>query len=203
MSEMSENFLEAQDPFALFDLWMSEAETAEVNDPNAMSLATIDDKGLPDVRMILLKGSDARGFVFYTNEDSTKGVQLNSNPKAAICLHWKSLRRQVRARGIIEPVSSEEADAYFATRSRDSQIGAWSSRQSRPFAGENDLEEAIKQNQERFGEGEVPRPPFWKGYRIRPLEIEFWFDQNFRLHDRILFTRDHIESPWQKQRLFP
>jgi len=203
MTEATKDFLETEEPFALFGAWMAEAEKAEINDPNAMSVATMDADGLPDVRIVLLKGFDDTGFVFYTNEGSAKGQQLKEHPKAAMCLHWKSLRRQIRARGAVTPVSMAEADDYFATRSRASQIGAWSSQQSRPFQGKDDLREAVDRNTERFADGEVPRPDYWKGFRIEPLQIEFWLDQPYRLHDRIVFSRSCPDAPWTKQRLFP
>lgn len=203
MSDPNKSFLEATNPFALFSDWMAEAHSAEPNDPNAMSVATIDGAGLPDVRVLLLKGFDERGFVFYTNEGSAKGGQLAGQPKAALNFHWKSLRRQVRVRGPVSQVTNAEADAYFATRSRVSQIGAWSSKQSQAFSGENDLAEAVAENKIKFAEGDVPRPPFWKGYRVTPLYIEFWHDQPFRLHDRIVFRREECDGAFVKERLFP
>lgn len=203
MSENTGSFLETEEPFALFSAWMGEAEKTEINDPSAMSVATLDEGGMPDVRIVLLKGFDETGFVFFTNEGSAKGQQLQQNPKAAMCLHWKSLRRQIRARGSVSPVSLKETDDYFATRSRASQIGAWSSKQSRRFEGTDDLREAVARNTERFAGSEVPRPDFWKGFRIEPLYIEFWQDQPYRLHDRIVFSRLSMDEPWTRQRLFP
>jgi pyridoxamine 5'-phosphate oxidase len=163
-----------------------------------MALATVDADGLPDARMVLLKGVDSNGFVFFTNTESAKGLQLGAEPKAALLFHWKSLRRQVRVRGLVEPVSEAEADAYFASRARDSQIGAWASEQSRPMEGRFALEKRLK-----FGLGKVPRPPQWSGYRVAPLSLEFWRDRPFRLHDRLLFRREALDRPWDRARLFP
>lgn len=197
----SGEFTEASEPFELFAAWMKEAAASEPNDPNAMALATVDADGLPDVRMVLLKGADPSGFVFYTNTESAKGIELAANPRAALVLHWKSLRRQVRARGPVEPVSAEEADAYFASRPRDSRIGAWASQQSRPLESRFAFEKAIASYAAKFGLGEVPRPPHWTGYRIRPVAMEFWQDRPFRLHDRIRFTR--TADGWSRDRLYP
>ena len=191
------------DPFARFAAWLKEAEASEPNDPNAMALATVDETGLPDVRMVLLKGFDARGFVFYTNLESAKGRELAAVPKAALCFHWKSLRRQVRIRGPVEPVGAEEADAYFATRPRGSQIGAWASEQSRPLESAFALEKRVAEFTARFGFGTVPRPPHWSGFRVRPLSIEFWRDRPFRLHERIHFARDALDASWRTARLYP
>lgn len=192
-----------KDPIALFQAWMAEARQAELNDSNAMSLGTVDASGMPDVRMVLLKGVDERGFVFYTNSESAKGKQLAQTPKAALCLHWKSLRRQVRVRGEITRVSEEEADAYFASRARGSQIGAWGSDQSRPAANRDALEAKVKAAEDRFDGKDVTRPPHWFGYRVVPVAIEFWRDRPYRLHDRLLFTRESVEDVWNTQRLFP
>ncbi len=197
----SGDFTEAQEPFRLFAAWMGEAVASEPNDPNAMALATVDREGLPDVRMVLLKEATEAGFVFYTNTESAKGLELAANPKAALVLHWKSLRRQVRARGIVTQVSAEEADAYFASRPRDSRIGAWASQQSRPLESRFAFEKAIATYAAKFPVGAVPRPPHWTGYRIRPVQIEFWHDRPFRLHDRVRFTR--TEEGWARTRLYP
>jgi len=199
----AEDFTQASDPFALFRSWMAEAEAAEPNDPEAMALATVDAQGLPDVRMILLKGADERGFVFYSNRDSAKGVELAANPKAALLFYWKSLGRQIRMRGPVEPTTAAEADAYFATRRRESRIGARASAQSRPLASRALLEEEVMRLTEAFGDGEVPRPDYWRGYRLVPLEIEFWKSGDFRLHDRIVFRRGSPREPWTRTRLYP
>ena len=191
------------DPFARFAGWLKEAEAGEPNDPNAMALATVDETGLPDVRMVLLKGFDSRGFVFFTNLESAKGRELTAVPKAALCFHWKSLRRQVRIRGPVEPVDAEEADAYFATRPRGSQIGAWASEQSRPLESAFALEKRVAEFTARFGFRTVPRPPHWSGFRVRPLVIEFWPDRPFRLHERIQFSREALQAPWRTARLYP
>ena len=193
---------DAADPIALFVTWLDEARVGEPNDPNAMALATVDADGMPDVRMVLLKDVDERGFVFYTNLQSAKGVQLAANPKAALLFHWKSLRRQVRVRGTVEPVSPEEADAYFATRARSSQIGAWASDQSRPMGDRLALEKRIAAYTARFGLGRPPRPPQWSGFRLRPQSMEFWRDRPFRLHERLAFSRQD-DGRWATSRLFP
>ena len=190
-----------QDPYALFAAWMEEATRSEPNDPNAMALATADAEGRPSVRMVLLKGVDARGFVFYTNLESRKGQQLQANANAALCFHWKSLRRQVRVEGAVEPVTAAEADAYFDSRARDSRIGAWASRQSRPMEGRWELEKRVAQYAAKFGLGHVPRPEHWSGFRVLPARIEFWTDKPFRLHERIEFLRSG--DGWTTQRLFP
>ncbi len=182
---------------------MAEAQKSEPNDPNAMALATVDPDGLPNARMVLLKGHDARGFVFYTNTESQKGTELLSAMKAAGLFHWKSLRRQVRLRGPIEIVSDAEADAYFQSRPRDSRIGAWASQQSRPLESRFALEKAVAGYAAKFGLGEIPRPPHWTGFRIRPVSMEFWKDGAFRLHDRVQFRRDAPEGGWTKARLYP
>lgn len=191
------------EPFELFANWLQDARKKEINDANAMALATADADGLPDVRMVLLKDVDAEGFVFYTNLESAKGEQLAENAKAALCFHWKSLRRQVRVRGPIEPVSAEEADAYFNSRARDSRIGAWASKQSRPLESRFALEKAVAREAARFGLSEVPRPDHWSGFRLKPVSIEFWRDRPFRLHDRMTFRRDDFSSPWSITRLYP
>ena len=191
------------DPFALLAAWMAEAEKSEPNDPTAMALATVGRDGMPSVRMVLLKGFDPAGFVFYTNLESRKGEQLLAHPKAALCLHWKSLRRSARVEGTVARVSDEEADAYFASRPRASRIGAWASRQSRPLAGRFELERRVAEYTARFGLGEIPRPPFWSGFRVVPLRIEFWKDGAFRLHDRLVFRRSAVEENWTIESLFP
>lgn len=198
---MSSDFTAAADPIALFSEWLGEATASEPNDPNAMALATVDADGLPDVRMVLLKGHDARGFVFFTNFESAKGRELLGQPKAALCFHWKSLRRQVRVRGAVTLVDTEEADAYFASRSRGSRIGAWASKQSRPLESRFALEKAVAVWTAKFGISEIPRPEYWSGFRIEPAAIEFWSDGMFRLHDRVLFTRSG--DGWEKTRLYP
>ncbi|MCZ3375393.1 pyridoxamine 5'-phosphate oxidase [Rhizobium sp. AG207R] len=206
---MSENgltsgdFTEQNEPFSLFASWLREAETTEPNDPNAVALATVDKDGLPNVRMVLLKGFDSDGFVFYTNFESQKGQEILSQKKAAMCFHWKSLRRQVRLRGLVEVVSDKEADEYYKTRPRGSRIGAWASKQSRPLEGRFALEKAVAEYTARYAIGDIPRPPYWSGFRIRPLSIEFWHDRQFRLHDRIEFRRDVPEGAWQKVRMYP
>jgi pyridoxamine 5'-phosphate oxidase len=202
-SSTAVDFTEASDPLALFSAWMGEAEAAEPVDPEAMALATVDAEGLPDVRMILLKGADERGFVFYTNCESAKGNELAANPKAALLFYWKSLGRQIRLRGPVEPASDAEADAYFATRHRESRIGACASRQSRPLESRAALEAEVERLTKAIGDGPVKRPSYWRGYRVIPLEIEFWRHGAFRLHDRILFRRASAHDPWTKTRLYP
>jgi pyridoxamine 5'-phosphate oxidase len=200
---ISGDFTESGDPIALFEKWFAEAKAAEPNDPEAMALATVDATGLPDVRVVLLKAAGENGFVFYTNEQSAKGGELASNPKAALVMHWKSIRRQVRVRGAVERVSAQEADSYFATRSRPSQIGAWASDQSRPLDSRATFEARVAEVEKRFDGKEVTRPPHWGGYRIKPVQIEFWMDQPYRLHDRVKFTRNDAGDAWQKTRLYP
>jgi pyridoxamine 5'-phosphate oxidase len=191
------------DPFALFNDWLGEATASELNDPSAMALATVDADGFPDVRMVLLKGVGPEGFVFYTNLESAKGRQLALTPKAALLFHWKSLRRQVRVRGTVTTVEGADADAYFASRGRDSQIGAWASDQSRPLEGRLALERRVAAYALKFGVGPVPRPPHWSGFRIAPQTIEFWKDGAFRLHDRTLYSRSAMDAPWTTELLYP
>ena len=197
------DFTEATDPFALFQLWLEEAAGTEINDPEAMTLATVDAAGLPDARMILCKGVDTRGLVFYTNINSAKGRELKAQPRAAALFHWKSLRRQARFRGAVSEVTAAESDAYFASRPRGSQIGAWASAQSRPLPSRSDLEAAVHAYEQRFASTEVPRPEYWRGYRLAPVEIEFWRDRPSRLHDRMTFTRPGPGSIWEKRLLYP
>ena len=200
---ISGDFTEAHEPFGLFAAWFAEAVKSEPNDPNAMSLATVDSGGLPDVRMVLLKGYDEQGFVFYSHIDSAKGRELAANPKAAILFHWKSLRRQIRVRGTVTPVTSQEADAYFATRPKQAQIGAWASKQSKPLESRMAFEKAIALHAAKYVVGDVPRPEGWSGWRIAPMAFEFWHDRPFRLHDRIEFTRETPGASWAKTRLYP
>lgn len=194
-------WLRADDPIELFSKWLAKANETELNDPNAMSLATVNGQGIPDVRIVLLKGLDARGFVFYTNENSAKGRQLRETGKAALCFHWKSQKRQVRVRGSVKAVTSNESDAYFAQRARDSRIGAWASDQSSPVVDKQALLKRVRETEERFDGIDVPRPKHWYGWRVIPDSIEFWQDGAFRVHDRIVFMAD--EGGWTKQRLFP
>ena len=197
------DFTEADEPVRLFAAWFAEAKRAEPVNPDAMALATVDAGGLPNVRMVLLKGFDARGFVFYTNLDSVKAHELDGAPNAALTFYWKALQRQVRARGTVQPVSAEEADAYFASRSRMAQIGAWASKQSAALESRMAFEKAIARYAAKFAVGMVPRPLFWSGYRVAPSEIEFWQERLYRLHDRIVFKRDDGASAWTKTRLYP
>jgi len=206
---MSENaltsgdFTEENEPYALFDAWLADAGRSEPNDPNAVALATVDEDGLPNVRMVLLKGFDERGFVFYTNFESRKGTEILAARKAAMCFHWKSLRRQVRIRGEVEIVGDAEADEYYASRPRGSRIGAWASKQSRPLESRFALEKAVAEYTARYAVGTIPRPPHWSGFRIRPVSIEFWHDRPFRLHDRIEFRRTADGKGWEKVRMYP
>ncbi len=199
------DFTQSDDPLGLFNEWLNEAKDSEINDHNAMALATVDQTGMPNVRMVLLKGHDERGFVFYTNFESTKGQEALSSMKACMGFHWKSLRRQVRVRGKLEQVSEQEADAYFNSRHPQSRLGAWASQQSRPLAKRQDLVDALQQMEDKYGTENIPRPPHWSGLRIVPQTIEFWQDGEFRLHDRIVFTRQAAgDAPvWTKQRLNP
>lgn len=193
---------ETDDPFAFFALWMKEAAAKEPRDPDACALATVDADGLPDVRMVLLKRFDERGFVFFTNADSAKGQELEGNLMAAIVFHWKSLNRQIRVRGRVERVSDRESDDYFASRPRGAQIGAWASKQSRPLDSRDTLQAEVARCEKEYP-GTVPRPPYWRGYRIVPVAIEFWMDQPFRLHDRLVYSRAKPGEPWTRQRLYP
>jgi pyridoxamine 5'-phosphate oxidase len=199
----SGDFTEADEPLRLFAAWFDEARKTEPSDPEAMALATVGADGLPNVRMVLLKGFDERGFVFYSHEGSQKGQELAANQKAAVVFHWKSLRRQIRLRGAVAPVSAAEADAYFASRPRTAQIGAWASQQSHPLESRLAFEKAIAIQTARHGITAVPRPPYWIGYRISPTVMEFWHDRPFRLHDRIEFRREGLDHAWRKTRLYP
>ncbi len=198
-----QGFTERNDPFVLFAEWMKDAEKSEPNDPNAMALSTVDEEGLPNVRMVLLKDFDDKGFVFYTNYESQKGQEIQATMKAAVMWHWKSLRRQVRVRGLVEKVTEAEADAYFKSRPRDSRIGAWASAQSRPLEGRFALETSVAMYAAKYAIGTVPRPPHWSGFRILPLSIEFWHDRPFRLHDRVVFRRENQTAGWTKAKLYP
>ncbi len=193
----------ARDPLDLFAEWLAEADEAEVNDPNAMTLSTVDQDGAPDARIVLLKDLDDRGFTFFTNLQSAKAVELAGDHRAALTFHWKSLRRQVRVRGFVEKVGDAEADAYFATRARVSRLGAWASDQSRTLDDPATLRARLTEQEERFDGREPPRPPHWSGYRLLPAAIEFWRDGAFRLHDRLIFERAEVEQDWTARRLFP
>jgi pyridoxamine 5'-phosphate oxidase len=199
----SGDFIEAEEPLRLFAAWFEQAARSEPRDPTAMSLATVDAEGLPNVRMVLMKGFGEAGFVFYTNVDSQKGNELDREQKAALLFHWKSVNRQVRLRGPVERIEDAEADAYFATRPRLTQIGAWASKQSALLESPHAFEKAIAYYTAKFALGTVPRPPNWTGYRLRPLLIEFWQERPFRLHDRLEFSREALDAPWRKARLYP
>ena len=202
------DFTQANEPFSLFAAWLKEAQASEPNDPNAMAVATVDEAGMPNVRMVLLKGLDGagtpnRGFVFFTNFESAKGQELLAYPRAALVFHWKSLERSVRVRGHVSAVSEAEADAYFASRPMGSRIGAWASQQSRPLASRVALKTAVAKYGARYAVGAIPRPPYWSGFRVTPVQIEFWMGRPFRLHDRVVFKRESPVDAWSKTRLFP
>jgi len=197
------DFTEADEPYRLFAAWFAEAEKSEPNDANGLALATVDTDGMPNVRMVLLKGFDESGFVFYTNFESAKGKEILASMKAAMCFHWKSLRRQVRLEGAVAPTTAEEADAYFASRDRGSQIGAWASEQSRPLESRFALEKRVAEFTARHVIGKVPRPPHWSGFRLKPVLIEFWQDGAFRLHDRLEYRRASPDAPWTTRTLYP
>jgi pyridoxamine 5'-phosphate oxidase len=199
----SGDFTDSTEPFRLFSEWFNDAVKSEPNDPSAMTLATVDADGMPDARMVLMKGFDEQGFVFYSHIDSAKGRELAAAPKAALVFHWKSLRRQIRVRGTVAAVTPAEADAYFATRARQAQLGAWASKQSEALESRFAFEQAIAKVTARHLIGEVPRPPGWSGWRIAPVAIEFWHDRPFRLHDRIVFRRPSLDAAWTKTRLYP
>lgn len=192
-----------ENPIDVFKTWLAQAERSEINDPSAMALATATKDGKPSVRMVLLKSIDGRGFKFHTNADSQKGQEMLANPYVSLCFHWKSLRKQVRIEGVIEEISAEEADAYFADRPYNRQIGAWASDQSRPLENRETLEERITAFEDKFAEDAIPRPPNWKGYIVRPYKIELWFDNPDRLHDRFIYERDDSDTWGAGQRLYP
>jgi pyridoxamine 5'-phosphate oxidase len=196
-------FEKAAEPFGLFAAWLEAARAGEPSDPDAAAFATVDRDGQPNVRIVLVRGIDPRGFVFYTNAESAKGEELKAQARAALAFHWKSIRRQVRARGSVQPASKAESDAYFASRHRESQIGAWASRQSRPLESRDALEREAARVAEKFKGAPVPRPPHWHGFRLVPLSIEFWAEAPYRLHDRLLFSRADAHAPWQRTRLYP
>jgi pyridoxamine 5'-phosphate oxidase len=191
------------EPFAPFDAWMQEARAHEARDPDAIALATVDADGMPNVRMVLLKGWGPEGFVFYTNRESVKGRELDQQGKAALAIYWKSLSRQVRMRGLVQPAGDADSDAYFASRPRGAQIGAWASSQSRELESREALEAAVANFEKKFGAGAVPRPAHWIGYRLVPLTVEFWAERPFRLHERIQFSRSSPGARWLRKRLFP
>lgn len=197
------DFISRDDPFTLFAEWFKDAGESEPNDPSAMSIASVDADGMPNVRMVLMKDFDECGFVFYTNFESQKGEEILGQPKAALCFHWKSLRRQIRIRGTVTVVTDEEADAYFNSRERGSRIGAWASQQSRPLEGRFALEKAVAKYAAKHAIGTVPRPEYWSGFRVAPLYMEFWHDRPFRLHDRVVFRRNTPDEDWARSQLYP
>lgn len=201
--EKPEDFIAPLNPFDLFKNWLAMAEESELNDHNAMCLATATPQGQPSARMVLLKGLDEKGFVFYTNSNSHKGEQIKQNKKAALCFHWKSLRKQVRIEGIIEEVSEEEANKYYSTRHRGSRVGAWASKQSSALGSYEELKKFVSEYEEKFeGQEDIPRPPYWRGYRVKPENIEFWIDGDYRLHQRYLYTKDN-NGNWTTGMLYP
>ena len=202
-SLMNDDFTVSDEPFKLFAAWLKDAEASEPNDPTALSLATVDAEGMPNVRMVLLKGFEDGGFTIYTNFESQKGRELLASKKAAMCFHWKSLRRQIRVRGNVSVVSDADADAYFASRPRGSRIGAWASKQSRQLESRFALEKAVAEYTAKYPVGDIPRPDYWSGFRLEPVSIEFWHDRQFRLHDRIVFTRSTDGDGWTRTRLYP
>lgn len=202
-TEKPEDFTPPADPYVLFNEWLALAENEEINDPNAMCLATATPNGKPSARMVLLKGLDDKGFIFYTNSDSAKGQQIENNKNAALCFHWKSLRKQVRVEGVIEQVSDAEADAYYSTRHRGSRVGAWASKQSQELGSYSELKKFVEEYETKFnGQENIPRPPYWKGFRVKPDYFEFWIDGDFRLHQRYLYQPDG-KGGWTTKMLYP
>ncbi len=202
-SELRNHDHKENNPLTVFEDWLAQADRSEPNDPSAMSLASVDADGMPNIRMVLMRRHDERGIVFFTNFESQKGIELLASKKAAACFHWKSLRKTVRFRGLVEVVSDEEADEYFYSRPRGSRIGAWASRQSRELESRFALEKEVARYAAKFGVGEVPRPQYWSGFRLKPLSIEFWSDGKFRLHDRIRYDRKSLKDNWHISRLYP
>lgn len=198
----SSDFTENNDPYALFSSWFDDATKSEINDPNAMSVATVDPSGMPNVRILLLKDFTPEGFTFYTNFESAKGQEILASGKVALCFHWKTLRRQVRVRGPVAQVTDAEADAYYNSRPRGSRIGAWASQQSRELSERSELEESVNQYDQKFHGEDVPRPEYWSGFRLSPQSMEFWHDRPYRLHDRVLFEAN-ADNGWSKKRLYP
>lgn len=199
----NDDFTQSDDPFALFTSWMADAKASEPNDPNAMSVASVDEDGMPNVRILLLKDFGLDGFTFYTNFESTKGQEILASKKVALCFHWKSLKRQVRIRGGVTQVTEAEADEYYHSRPRGSQVGAWASSQSRQLSERSELEDLVNQYEEKFGDGVIPRPAHWSGFKLAPTSIEFWHDRPYRLHDRIIFERASSSDDWTTKRLYP